>query len=73
MTPLALDAPLRSLHDLHPEVSHRALGALRDPPVADTTVLNAERAGDRIQVSTLAAYAAALGYRLVLGVEKIEP
>jgi hypothetical protein len=72
MTRLDIDAPLASLHALHPEVSHRALGDRCTPPVADTTVLGSERVGDRIQVSTLRRYAEALGHRLVLGVEPID-
>lgn len=69
MTPLDIDAPLRSLRAMRPGVSHRAHGAARVPPVSDAAVVAAERAGGRIQLDTLAAYVRALGGKLVLGVE----
>lgn len=72
MTPLSLTAPLRSLRALRHDVSHRAHGAARVPPVSDAAVVKAERSGSRIQVDTLAEYARALGYRLVIGVEPTE-
>lgn len=71
MTPLDPRAPLRSLRALAPGLSHARHGAAREPPVSDVAVIKAEQAGDRIQVSTLAAYAAAAGYRLVLSVEPL--
>lgn len=69
MTPLSLTTPLASLRALRPDVSHRAHGAARVPPVTDVAVIKAERSGARIQLNTLAAYVEALGGRLVIGVE----
>lgn len=69
MIPLDLDAPLRSMRALCPDVSHDRHGAARVPPVSSAAVADAERVGGGIRLSTLAAYAAALGYRLVLSVE----
>jgi hypothetical protein len=66
--PLDPKAPLRSLRILV-GASHQALADARDPPCSKTAVINAEQADDRIQLDTLQAYAAALGYRVVLGVE----
>jgi hypothetical protein len=67
---LDIDAPLRSLRALRPDISHARHGAARVPPVSDVAVIMAERSGDRIQVSTLRAYAEALGYELVLSVRE---
>lgn len=72
MTHLNPKAPLRSLRDLRPGLSLRLLGAARTPPISDAAVADAERIGPGIRVSTLAEYARALGYRLVLGVEPLE-
>ncbi len=66
-TVLSIASPLADLRALA-GVSHRALGASRVPPVSDVAVINAERSGDRVQVSTLASYAAALGYELVVSI-----
>ena len=67
---LPLDAPLRTLRTLT-GASHEALGRARRPPVSDVAVVKAERGGPRIQLDTLAAYARALGYELVVGVRPI--
>jgi len=70
MTPLDPKAPLRSVRILA-GVSHQALAEAREPPCSKTAVINAEQAGNKIQVDTLQAYAAALGYRMVIGVEPL--
>lgn len=62
------DAPLRSLR-LLAGATHQAMAVARDPPVSKPSVVNAEQAGPRIQLDTLQAYAAGLGYRVVVGVE----
>lgn len=72
MIPLPLSSPLAALRSIV-ALSHRALGSRRQPPVSDAAVVNAERAGPRIQLDTLAAYAEAAGYRLVVGVERVRP
>lgn len=63
MTPLSLDAPLRSLRALC-GLSHRALGERLMPPVSDVAVVKAEANGPRIKLSTLSSYARAAGYAL---------
>jgi len=70
MTPLSLAAPLHSLRLLS-GLSHLALGQARG--VSDAAVCNAERVGAGIRLETLAAYAEAAGYRLVVGVERVAP
>lgn len=69
--PLSLEAPLRSLRALEPGVSHRALGERRDPQVTAAAVVKAEAGGAGVQTDTLREYAAALGWRLVIGVEPL--
>lgn len=71
MITLPLAFPVAELRRLA-GLSHRALGDRRSPPVADATVVDAERCGPRIGLDTLAKYAAAAGYRLVVGVEPVE-
>lgn len=70
MTPLDLAHPLASLLDAARadgrKLSQRDLGEARVPPVAQASVANAIEAGDKIKLSTLAAYALAAGYTLWL-------
>lgn len=68
---LPLASPVAELRRIT-GLSHRALGERRSPPVADATVVDAERSGSRIGLDTLAKYAAAAGYRLVVGVEPVD-
>ncbi len=68
MTPLSLTEPLASLLDAS-GLTYKALGALRKPPVGQPAVSHAVRLGDRVELSTLALYARAAGYKLHLGVD----
>ena len=69
---LSLSAPLRSLLDLARAeglVSSQAdLGARRRPPVTQGVVGQALALGDRVQLSTLASYAWAAGYVVLMQV-----
>lgn len=77
MTPLDPKAPGESLYRVAFEAgkvgSLEELGRKRRPkPVSHNAVGKMIRGGAAVQVDTLAAYAEACGYRLVLGVEPKE-
>jgi hypothetical protein len=63
LTPLSIDAPMASLLACA-QLTYKALGARREPPVGQPAVSHAVRLGDRIELATLAAYARAAGYVL---------
>ena len=63
------DAPLRSIREL---AGVTVTEAARARGVAQPSEHQAEGQGERIQVSTLRQAAEALGFRLILGVEKID-
>lgn len=67
---LPLDAPLRALIDTT-GASLETLARAREPWVSSAAVGKALRGGPRIQLDTLAAYARALGFELVIGVRPI--
>jgi hypothetical protein len=71
MTPLCLDAPLASLLDVCRAAgvvtTQEKLGERRKPPVDQAVVARTISRGDRIELATLAAYARAAGYRLLIG------
>lgn len=70
MTPLPLDRPLAGLLERSAaagrKLSQRDLGELRQPMVSAAAVGDSLRLGDRIKLSSLAAYARAAGYRLFM-------
>lgn len=69
VTFLSLTDPLRSLRALC-GLSHRALGERLMPPVSDVAVVKAEAKGPRIKLATMASYASAAGYVLMLHADK---
>ena len=65
MTPLPIDRPLAGLLELSAATGHklsqRDLGERREPMVSQAAVGDSLRIGDRIKLSSLAAYARAAG------------